>query len=84
MNENITDKLRVQIYKLDDVKNSIGKKDVPLTLLANKVNGGDGNVLNTSFSSGGTGNSLNAMMGGMSGNMTHNSNLNSSQTNRSM
>jgi hypothetical protein len=60
LNENLTDKLRLQIYKLDDVKNPIGKKDVPLTLISNKFSTNAGS-LNTSFSN--HGNSLSSTMG---------------------
>ncbi len=78
INENHTDKLRIHIYKIDDLKTPIGKKDVPLTLIANKFSS-DGGQLNTSFSS--NVNSLNPI----ANSKQHNgSNLNSSHASQGL
>jgi hypothetical protein len=76
INENLTDKLRLHIYKLDDLKIPIGKKDVPLTLIANKLNA-DGCQLNTSAH----GNKLGSMM---NSNQQFGSNMNSSHASQSL
>ena len=55
MNENQTDKLRIQIYQSSNLKVLLGKKDIPLTLLPRKLlnNENESNFVNS--------NSLNAM-----------------------
>jgi hypothetical protein len=59
MNENQTDKLRIQIYQSSNLKVVLGKKDLPLTLLPRKISTND-NEINFATNTGG-GNSINPM-----------------------
>lgn len=92
MNENITDKLRVQIYQINrnnnEISNSnlVGKKDISLysivsrenyeNLMNTEINFNDLALENNSYSSFSHGNNLNAMMGLNSNNSANINNIN--------
>lgn len=83
MNENLTDKLRIQIYQSNNAKTIIGKKDLPLTLLPRKLN--NENDMNfgsfaTMSSGAGGGNSLNSMFNINNTNFIPNTQLNQSKS----